>query len=328
MTANLTLAVGDYDHVRDLVSGQVRPVGIDVECLVLPVEEIFHRFMVYREWEVSELSLAKLASYVSRGDSPFAGIPVFPSRMFRHASFYVRAGAGIGSAADLAGRTVGIPEWSQTAGIYARALLQERHGVPLEAITWVQAGVDDPGREEHAPLRLPPGVNLKRVADRSLDDLLRLGEIDAIISAHPPRAFRLGEAHITRLFPAAREEDVRYFEQTGIYPIMHVIAIRADALEGRRWIAMNLYKAFDEAKARSLARLGDSQSSRFPYPWGAAELAAAIDLFGADPFPYGIDPNRHTLSQFLSFAFDQGVLERRVEPDELFVPELRSHFKI
>jgi 4,5-dihydroxyphthalate decarboxylase len=134
----LTLTVKDYDHVRDLAAGRVRPEGIDLTCLTLPVEEIFFRFTAFREWEVSELSLAKYASLVAAGDTSLTAIPVFPSRAFRHSAVYVCRGGRIRRPGDLRGARVGVPEWVVTACVYARAALAHEHGIPLGAIEWVQ----------------------------------------------------------------------------------------------------------------------------------------------------------------------------------------------
>src|SRR4051812_49941189 len=140
----LTLAMNDYDHVRDLVSGRVPVEGVDLTCLTFSVEEIFYRFTAFREWDVSELSLAKYASLVASGDRSVTAIPVFPSRVFRHAAFYVRADGAVREPADLAGRRVGVPEWIQTAGVYARGFLEHPSGVALAAGEWAQGGGNQP----------------------------------------------------------------------------------------------------------------------------------------------------------------------------------------
>jgi 4,5-dihydroxyphthalate decarboxylase len=155
---HLTLATADYEHVRDVMTGAVRPDGIVLTAFTLPVEEIFFRFIKNREWDVSEMSFGKFIGFASQGNSPFIGIPVFPSRVFRHSSFYVRADRGIAKAQDLEGKTVGIPEWAQTAGIYARGYLAETAGVDLRKIKWVQAGMNEAGREEKVEFKLPAGI--------------------------------------------------------------------------------------------------------------------------------------------------------------------------
>lgn len=323
----LTMAMSEYDHVRDLVDGVVRAEGIDLVPLALPIEEIFFRFTIHREWDVSELSLAKYCSMVAAGDESLTAIPVFPSRVFRHSAIYVRAGAGIEAPADLAGRRVGVPEWSQTAGVYVRGMLAEDHGLDLAAVDWVQAGVDEPGRVEKVDLQLPPGVEIESLPERSLSDLLLAGEIDAAISARPPRAFREASADVVRLFPHHREAEDAWWRATGVFPIMHIVAIRREVVDAHPWVAMNLLTAFDRAKERSLARCLDMTASRVPIPWGPVHAAAGV---GADDglWPYGVDGSRPTLEAFLRYAHDQGVCRRRLEPDDLFLPQVRSSYRV
>ena len=223
---HLTLATTDYDHVRDLMNGVVRAEGIVLTGFVLPVEEIFFRFIKNREWDVSEMSFGKFIGYASQGNSPFVGIPVFPSRVFRHSAFYVRADRGIKSPKDMEGKTVGIPEWAQTAGIYARGFLAETAGVDLTKIKWVQAGMNQAGREEKVEFTLPKGIQYSQRRDTSVSAMLLSGEIDAAISARVPEAFDKGGGRIVRLYPDYRLDEMRYYDATGIFPIMHVIAMR------------------------------------------------------------------------------------------------------
>src|SRR5664279_4147737 len=179
---HLTLATADYDHVRDLTNGVVRAEGILLTGFTLPIEEVFFRFIKNREWDISEMSFGKFIGFASQGNSPFVGIPVFPSRVFRHSAFYVRADRGIHSPKDLEGKTVGIPEWAQTAGMYARGFLVEQCGVDLGKIRWVQAGMNQPGRDEKVEFKLPKNIRYEQRRDASLSSLLLSGEIDAAIS--------------------------------------------------------------------------------------------------------------------------------------------------
>jgi len=209
---HLTLATADYDHVRDLVNGVVRAEGTVLTAFVLPVEEIFYRFIKNREWDVSEMSFGKFIGYAALGNSPFVGIPVFPSRVFRHSAFYVRADRGIASPKDLEGKTVGIPEWAQTAGIYVRGMLAHEYGVDLARIQWFQAGVREPGRVEKVSLNLPRGVTIAAHPDRSLVDMLAKGDLDAVMSAR--------EVPGARLFKDYRTAEAEYWKKTRIFPIM------------------------------------------------------------------------------------------------------------
>jgi 4,5-dihydroxyphthalate decarboxylase len=297
-------------------------------AFVLPVEEIFFRFIKNQEWDVSEMSFGKFIGYAGQGNSPFIGIPVFPSRVFRHSAFYVRADRGIRSAKDLEGKTVGIPEWAQTAGIYARGFLAETAGVDLAKIKWVQAGMNEAGREEKVEFKLPAGIQYSQRRDTSISAMLLAGEIDAAISARVPDAFTQGGGKIVRLFPEFRAEEMRYYEATGIFPIMHVIAMRRAVFERYPWVAMNLLKAFEQAKQRSLARINDLTASRIPVPWAASVATEWGKSFGADPFPYGLDANRKTLDAFCRFAHAQGVTSAKLAPDDLFPKEVRASVRV
>jgi 4,5-dihydroxyphthalate decarboxylase len=323
----LTIAITDYDHVRDFTSGAVRADGIDATFLTLSVEEIFFRFTRYREWEVSEMSMAKYVSLRSRGDDSLSAIPVFPSRVFRQSSIFVRNDSKVKKPEDLAGCKVGLPEWAQTAAIYTRGLLMHEYGVSLQDIDWYQAGVAQPGRTEKVALALPDGVRYTQATDKSLNDMLLEGELDAIMTAHPPPAFEQGDERVARLIPDYYEVERAYWEKTGILPIMHVVAIRADVLRDNPWVAVNLLSAFDAARRRSVARALEHTASRFPIPWIAHHAEAAAREFG-DLFAYGIEANRVTLEKFLGFAHEQGVCHKLLAPEDLFPETVREFFKV
>ena len=324
----LTLALGDYDHTRDLAAGVVRADGIDLTYLKLGIEETFFRFLKFREFHVSEMSFAKFASSLARGDAFFVGIPVFPSRVFRLSSFYVRSEGRVRDERDLSGARIGIPEWGQTASVYTRGYLQHDLGIGLDRIEWLQAGVNEAGRVEKVKIDLPPGVRCTPIADASLNDMLLDGRIDVALTARPPRAFAAGDARMRRLFPDFQAREEAHYRKTGIFPIMHVIAIRRDVYDDNPWVAMNLLKAFEEAKVRSLKRVTDVTASHVPLPWMSDFAARMQALAGADPFPYGIEANRATLDAFLRYAHEQGLTARRMSPDALFVPEVADRYRI
>ncbi len=323
-SVHLTLAVCDYEHVREIAQGIVRADGITLTPLIFPsIEEITFRFTRSQEWDVSELSFGKYISLTSQGNAPMVAIPVFPSRVHRHSAIYVRGDRGIRTPKDLEGMRVGIPEWAQTAGIYVRGFLAEEYGVDLTTICWLQAGVNEPGRAEKVELKLPAGIRYEPRPDTSLSALLASGKVDAVISARAPDAFAPG-GPVVRLYPDYRAEEERLFKKTGIFPIMHLMTIRRTAFEQHPWIAMNLYKMFDEAKRRCLARLTDFTCARIPLPWAAAiadEIAAG---YGPDPYPYGIEASRPTLEAFCRYAHDQGVTHQRMTVDDLFPREVRG----
>jgi len=320
MKLPLSLAINAYDHARDLA-----PEGIELTVLNLSVEEIFFRFTNYREWQVSEMSFAKAVALFSQGDPGFVAIPVFPSRVFRHSAFYLGKNSKITKPKDLEGKRVGIPEWAQTAGIYARGLLQHEHGVDLRRIQWLQAGVHQPGRVEKVALKLPAGVSVAAKPGGTLSGMLENGELDAAITAREPKG---AGGLFPRLFPDYQAVELDYWKRTRIFPIMHVVVIRKDAYERDRWIAMNLYRAFEEAKRRSAERLKEISASHVPVPWIADQAQRAADAAGGDPWPYGVEPNRATLEAFTQYAFEQGVCQRKVGVDEMFAPETAASYKI
>jgi 4,5-dihydroxyphthalate decarboxylase len=247
----LTLALGPYDHTRDVTDGTVRVEGVQLRTLDLPIEEIFYRFTLHREWDISEMSMAKYIALRSQDDTSIMALPVFISRAFRHSMFYVREGSAIRVPEDLKGKRIGIPEWAQTAGVYGRGYLSDYVGLKLADNEWVQAGVNEAGRNEKVRLKLPDGVRYRNAPDRSLNDLLLKGEIDAIMSARPPVALGRG---IVRLMPDPQAAEEQYFRDTRIFPIMHALVVKGPVLQEHPWVAMNLYKAFTEAKRRSIER--------------------------------------------------------------------------
>jgi 4,5-dihydroxyphthalate decarboxylase len=228
----------------------------------------------------------------------------------------------------LAGRIVFFSECAAAAAIYARAYLQHQCGVPLRDVGWVQAGVNQAGRREKVDLSLPEGVAIERIRDRSLNEMLLAGDLDAIISAREPDSFVAGDARITRLWPDTCALEEKYYRETGIFPIMHAIVIKKTTLDRHPWIAMNLFKAFEQAKANAQQHLSRAVTSRVPFPGAYHAVAAAQRVFGEDPWPYGIEPNRRTLDAFLQFAHEQGVTRRRVQVEELFPRELSAFVKV
>ena len=196
----IALAVNDYDHVRDLASGAVAVEGVELTCVHHPVEEIFFRFTHHREWEASELSLAKYSSLRAAGDESLIAIPAFTSRSFRHSAIFVRADGPVDDPGALRGGRIGVPEWTQTATVYARGLLAHELGVALTEVDWVQAGTNEPGRSEGVKVTLPAGVTVRAEPERTLNDMLLAGELDAVIAAHPPAGFEDGGGRVVRLF--------------------------------------------------------------------------------------------------------------------------------
>ena len=325
----LSLALSGYDHTRDLVDGSVVVPGIDFVALQRSIEEIFYRVATYRDFDVAEFSFAKYVAMRAAGIDDIIALPVFPSRLFRQSSVYLRADSPLERPTDLRGKRVGIPEWAQTASVWSRSWLQHQIGIGLDEIEWIQAGVSQPGRREKVDLHLPPGVSYTPEPTRNLTDMLLEGSLDAVLSAHPLEPFKRGTGEVVQLFrDGGRAAEREYHRQTKLYPIMHTVVVRTELLESDQWIAGTLVAAFEEAKRNSLTRLGDINASRFPLPWIRDYLREIQTEFGDDPFPYGVDPNRHTLQAFVQFCHEQGVIARHLSIEELFAPTTLSAFRL
>jgi 4,5-dihydroxyphthalate decarboxylase len=314
----LSIASTDYDHFRDFRFGFVKAEGIEHNWLTLGHHECFARFTANREFDVSELSFAKFAAQVTREDSDIIGLPVVCSRLFRFSSFYVNRKSNIRTVKDLAGKKVGSPEWAHSAAVYMRGWMHNDMGVKLADVHWYQAGTNAPGREEKVELSLPKGVKLTRVAEKSLSEMQAAGEIDCAIIARPPRCFVEGHPDVARLFPNYHEMEEEYYERTKVWPIMHIIAMRKGILDEHPWVARNLYNAFLESKRRSIERLLDPAVSRYPLAWLPTYARTMRDMFGGDPFPYGIEENRPTWEQMALYTWQQGIAHRHFKPEEIF----------
>jgi 4,5-dihydroxyphthalate decarboxylase len=314
----LSIATTDYDHFRDFRLGHVKAEGIDHNWLNLGHHECFARFTANREFDVCELSFAKFSAQVTRNDPDIIGLPVICSRLFRFSSFYINRNSGIETIADLAGKKVGSPEWAHSAAVYMRGWMHNDMGVKLTDVHWYQAGANAPGREEKVELNLPEGVRLTRVPDKSLSEMLATGEIDCTIIARPPTCFLEGHPDVVRLYPDYLEMEEDYYEHTGVWPIMHIIAMRRQVLDENPWVGRNLYNAFVESKRRSIERLFDPAVSRYPLPWLSTYARKMRDRFGNDTFPYGIEENRPTWEQMALYTWQQGIARRQFAPEEIF----------
>ena len=326
---NLRLSVGcwDYDRVQALIDGRVRPNGIDVTFLNMVVEETFFRMLRNREFDVSELSMSSYVVSLFKPERPFIAIPVFPSRFFRHSCIYVNADASIERPADLAGRRIGTPEYQMTAPVWIRGILAEHYGVPVDSVTYVTGGEESPNRDEKLKLDLPSNIRVERIGEgQTLARMLADGEIDALHTARKPSTF--DGVRVKRLFPNYVEVEQAYWRDTGIFPIMHVIAIRREVYEANRWIAMNLFQAFREAQRLCYAGLKETAALKAMLPWFNAHVEEAFATMGEDFWPYGVERNRTALATFLRYHHESGLSPRVLDIEEMFAPETLEEFVI
>jgi len=325
----LTFGCWNYDRTRALMDGSVVPDGIDLNYLNMPVEETFFRMLRHKEFDVAELSLSSYSASVSRPERPFVAIPVFPSRFFRHSSIYVNADAGIRTAKDLIGKRVGNPEYQMTAPVWIRGILSDHYGVPVDSVTYFTGGEEEPGRSEKVALDLPANIKVQPIGPKqTLSQMLRDGEIDALYTARMPSSFLSGGGKVKRLFEDYEQVERNYFKETGLFPIMHTVAIRREVYEANRWIAQSLMKAFNQAQRRAYDDLYETAALKTMLPWLTAHVEHVRREMGEDYWPYGFEKNEAVLRTFLRYHHEQGLSKRLLEPRELFVPEAMEAFKI
>jgi len=320
-----TFAISSYDHARAVVDGRIAIEGTAPLFFQLPLPEMFRRFVKGQDWDVSEVSFVKYMTMRAAGDDRLVGIPVFPSRMYRHTAIFVRSDR-VQAPEDLVGGRIGITEWTNSAGVWGRGLLADMHGVQASDVTWYQGGVDRPGRAVvlQAP-HLSADVDVRTVSDRSLEEMLWTGDLEAIIVPVAPPSVATSAASggvIRRLFEDSGGAERAYREKTNCLPMMHVIAMTRALVERDPDMPARIYAAMEQARADYFARVRDDEASRVPLPWLGEHLARLAPA-GTEVWPYGVEPNRDSIETLLRYGRAQGLVTGDVAPGDLF-PEWQS----
>ena len=322
----MTLACGNYDRTRPLIDGTVRPEGIDLQYVVGTPDTLFRRVLAQGEFDAAELSLSNLITLIGRGDRELIGIPVFPSRMFRHGYVFVNADSGITGPRDLIGRRVGVPEYTMTAAVWIRGFLQHDFGVLPNQIQWFTGHLNTAGpRRSRITVRFPDDVQVQPIdPNASLGGLLEAGELDAVIGAAIPDVFTIGTPKVKRLLPNYQQVEAEYNRRTGIIPIMHTIVIRSSICNRHSWVARSLYEAFCSAKQECWRQLEETGTPKSSLIWLRAHLDAEHAVFGPDIWPYGVNANRKCVETLASYLYEQGLSERLVPVEDVFAKETLS----
>ena len=317
-----------YDWTKPIMDGSIRAEGIEIDAEASFPAQTFARLIGNAEFDVAELGLTYYIGTLESDDPPFVSIPVFPVRLFRLSSVYVRAGGAIEVPQDLIGKRHGeFYTYGHDAGVWVRGILRDHHDVPMDShAAFFIGGVGRPMAElDWLPYRWPAGARAEHIGpDRTLDSMLIAGEIDVLLSAVEPPALNDGSGTIRRLFEDAEFVERDYFKKTGVFPIMHTVAIRTEIHRDNPWVARSLYDAFEQARAKVQERESVREYVPFTrmiplYPEHQREI---LDLMGKDYWPYGLEPNRKTLDAFLGYHHDLGLSRRRFEPEDLFLPEM------
>jgi len=311
---HLTLAVGDYESIRALKEGMVKPDGIELTVLTDMTSDIRHWRMVRnREFDVAELSMSNylMARYTGL---PFVAIPVFLHRRFRHSFVYVNATKGITRPIDLIGKKVGLRNFQATANLWIRGILEHEYGVAHRSINWFKQD------EEEVEWTAPPDLKIQRVAPgKDVTNMLVEGELDALIHPEVIKPILAKDKRVTRLFPNYRDLEMDYYKRTGIFPIMHTTAIKQEVVDKYPWVPINLMQAFEAAKKVAYARMENPRI--VPLAWFRHFLEEQEEILGSDPWQYGLGPvNRKALETLMQYSQEQGLLRRKMSLDELFIP--------
>ena len=309
----LTLACGDYELVRPLLERKVEVDGVDLTMLTDMDSATRHwRFLRNNEFDVAEVSIS---SYLAARDNdwPFRAIPVFLHRRFRHGFMFINTGKGIAKPGDLKGRRIGVKTLMTSAILWMRGLLQNEYGVPLDSIEWVAELNND------VDVQLPPDTKYTWLPrDKSVETMLAEGELDAVFHSDLIKPFLAKDPRVARLFADHKAEEMAYYQRTGIFPIMHVLGIRQALTERHPWLAINLYRAFNEAKTLAMKRMANPRI--VPLAWYRAAWEEQERVLGPDPWEYGLtEKNRKNLETLVGYSHQQGLIKQRPALEQLFL---------
>lgn len=314
----MTFACGPYDRMDPLANKAVDPVGIDLNYITINhPREIFDRMIRGMEFDLSEMSSSEYVCRYAAGERDLVGIPVFPSRAFRHSCIAVNSDI-ISSPSDLNGKRIGVQVYTMTAAVWIRGVLQDA-GVDLSTITWIEGDLVKPGshgQPKTKPL-LRPVSRVPNESPKSLSQLLEEGEIAATIGAHAPPCLAKA-SHIRHLFPNIRETEKEYYQRTGIFPIMHLVVIKRAVVEKHPFVPRSLFQVMNESKNIALRSMRLASTYRYMLPFLSSDLEEIEQLFGGDPWPYGIESNRTVLEALVNLLYDQAMISRRISLEELF----------
>ena len=325
----LTMAMGLYDRTFALFNREIEVEGCDLNPVHLLPEEAFHRAFRHAEFDITEMSLCSHIVTLGLGVDQYVGVPAFTSRAFRHSGIYIRTDRGIRTAEDLKGKTIGIPEYQQTANVWMRGILEEEHGVRPADIKWRTGGIEEPGRDERTTLKLSKSIDLQPVPlGRTLSDMLAKGELDGMMTARCPSVFFDGTPNVGRLYPDYVPVEEAYYKRSKIFPIMHIVGIRKSLVEQYPWLPVSIFKALVKAKEVATESLGLIGHLAVTLPWPVAQLEQARRLMGHDFWSYGVAPNRHVLETILRYSHEQGLTSRQLPLDALFAPSTIDMTKV
>ena len=326
-TLPINMAGYDYDRVLALIDGRVEIEGCSTHFEISRIGDMnSHIFSGAQTREVTEIGLHPfMLAYANDGFRDYTLIPVFPLRVFRHKSIFVRTDRGIEKPEDLRGRKIATPGYSSTSLVWIRGIVQDEYGVTPEDVEWVVSSKDSSAKASGGPSKqeniLPEGLSVSAgPPGQDESDLLESGQVDALFHAAEPRAYIEGHPKVARLFRDSRATERAYFATTGIFPIMHAVAIKKDVLEQNPWLAEAVFNAYSRAKQLTYDYLSTSAWYKTSLPWVSQELEDTRSLMGKNYWRYGIEANRKALEALFRYSYEQGLASRERTIEELFHP--------
>ena len=322
MALKLTIGLSDSDRTRPIADGTVAIAGVEAHVTFMGVQALFNRQLTDAVFDCCEFPLATYLRTLERPDRPYVAIPVFPSRHFRLSCVFVNTTKGIAAPADLAGKRIGVPVFDMAAAVWLRGLFHDHYGLPRTAPIYVAGGAEGPRNADEHPQHYPDRFRHEKRTDKGLAALLADGEIDALYTARAPSTWLPRGSGLPptvgRLFEDPMAADLAVFDTTGIFPPMHVIAIKRPVAQANPGLAMALYAAFVEAQAVARDRLFDSAALSTMLPWQLEQLLFAERRLGPDYWPTGFAKNRAMVEVIIRYMREDGLITTAFAPDDLF----------
>jgi 4,5-dihydroxyphthalate decarboxylase len=309
---NLTIACDPFESIRAMEEKHIEPEGIELAFQPeMSNPERHGRMARDVAFDICELNVSTYLIARDQG-APITAIPVFLFRKFRHGNVFVDARSGIRAPGDLAGKRVGCPNLQPASNVWISGILRDFHGLDHRDMTWVVEREEDVGFKPASDVRLEKAPKGKTAIDMLLD-----GDVSAVYMPQTPPTMIKGDTRIGRLFPDYVTRERQYFNDTGLFPIMHVTAIKTDLVKREPWVVASLMKAFEASKLEAYKRL--SNVRLVPLAWFGAEWEEDRRLFGDDPWTYGLsETNRRNIETVIRYTHEQGLIRSRPTVDEIF----------
>ena len=327
----LTVAGYNVNRVKSLVDGRVKIKGCSIEFIQAAIGDMnSSTFSGDQPYDITEIGLHPyMLAYANDNFRDYTLLPIFPVRIFRHKSVFIRNDRGIDKPEDLIGKKIGTAGYSSTSLTWLRGIFEDEYGVKPTDVEWVisnkDSSADTAGKISKQEQFNPDGVKItmgKAGMDES--ELLVSGEVDALFHAAEPKAYVDGNPLVERLFPDSKRVEQAYFKKTGIFPIMHAVAVRNSLLDENPWLAEAIFNAYSESKTmdyKHMKKLGWVFDS---LPWYGQEFEETCNLMGENFWPYGIEPNRKALETLFRYSYEQGLSSKKLTIEELFYSSTKN----